>query len=302
MTALAAPAPVPPVDAAARAEIESAIALEQAGRYGEAVERLSHALAAKVLSDADSARALFDRGLAYDGLGNMRAAVADYSAALRRDPSLSPALNNRADALRRAGRLAEAKRDYWAALKCPGGAREYPYYGLGLVAQQEGDREAARGFFQQALAANPNFALAAQSLAAVMDSSGARLIPAKTQSGLRLSLGDDHALLTSAAQPAEPLAPTFVAKPETAPPGTPVLVQLGAFQSEAIAHGAWEKISTASGDALRGLTPLVTAVDRPGRERLWRLRTAVAGQPAAQALCSALTQRQLACVVVVRGH
>lgn len=283
MTALAAPAPAPPAETVARSQIESAVTFEKAGRYGEAIAALSSALASKALSDADTARALFDRGLAYDGLGNMRATLADYSAALQRDPSLTAALSNRADTYRRAGHIDEAKRDYWAALKAPAGAREYPYLGLGQIALQEGDTAAARRYFQQALAANPNFAPAAKSLAAVL--------AMKTESGLRPSQEED---VTTA-------APVAVAAPALTPAqgGVHALVQLGAFQSEAIAQGAWVAIAAASGEVLHGLTPLVTPVDAQGK-RLWRLRTAVADKAQAAALCAALTQRQLACVTVRR--
>jgi tetratricopeptide (TPR) repeat protein len=265
---LAAPAPAPSGDAFARGQMESAIALEQSGRYREAVEHLSHAIAAKTLSDADTARALFDRGVAYDGLRNMRAAVADYSAALRLDANLAPALNNRANAFRRAGQLVEAKRDYWAALKCPSVAREYSYNGLGLITVAEGNRDAARGYFQKALAVNPNFAPAAQSLAALMD---------------------------PAAPPETKPAETPAEKPAVATGA--VLVQLGAFQNEAMARAAWDKIAAASEDALRGFTPVTVPVDLPGKGRLWRLRTAVPDITAARKLCLTLLMHRQACVL-----
>jgi len=287
MTALAAPAPAPSGEALARGLMEAAVALEHAGRYGEAVEQLSRAIAAKALSNADTARALFDRGVAYDGLGNMRAAVDDYSAALRRDAGLAPALNNRANAFRRVKRLAEAKRDYWAALKCPSGAREYPYDGLGLLAVAEGNGDAARGYFQKALAANPGFAPAAQSLVALTEPH------LQTDTGLRRSLDDGE---EPAAKPM-PAPPPAVAKPVGKPAGAMTLVQLGAFQNEAAAHTAWDKIAAASEDALRGFTPVTVPVDIPGKGRLWRLRAAVPDAPAARKLCQTLMQHRLACVL-----
>ena len=270
--------------------METAVTLEQSGRYGEAVTLLSRALAAKTLTQTDSARALFDRGLAYDSLGNMRAAEADYSAALNLDASLAPALSNRADTYRRSGRLAEAKRDYWAALKLPASAHEYPYYGLGLIAEEEGDGAAAHAFFQQAVAANPNFSPAVKRLAAAL--------AVKTESGLRPSQVEGPGLASVAPLPA--VAPAAVAPAAAPVHGNGVQVQLGAFQSEDIARAAWTEISAASGVALRGSSPQVSPVDRAGKPRLWRLRTAVADRAQASALCSALTQRQLACVAVWR--
>ncbi len=289
MTALAAPLPAPSGEALARGQMEAAIALEQAGRYGEAIEQLSRVIAAKALSDADSARALFDRGVAYDGLGNMRAAVADYSAALRRDGGLAPALNNRANAFRRAGRLGEAKRDYWAALKCPSGAREYPYNDLGLIAVAEGNQEAARGYFQKALAANPSFAPAAQSLTALLEPH------LQTDTGLRRGRddGDEPAAKAVAPPPVAQMVVPAVQKPA----GKGVLIQLGAFQDDAAAHTAWDKIAAASEDALRGFTPVIVPVDVPSKGRLWRLRAAVSDTPAARKLCQTLTQHHLVCVL-----
>jgi tetratricopeptide (TPR) repeat protein len=278
MTALAAPAPAPPAERIARGQIESAVALVQVGRYGEAIESLSQALASNALTPADTARAHFDRGLAYDGLGNMRAALADYGAALRLDPLLAPALNNRADALRRAGRFEAAKRDYAAALKCPGVTREFAFYGLGLIAEQQGDGDGARGHFQRALAANPDFAPAAEKLA--------KLIPAKAEAGL-LPLRKKGRAGFAAAEPVT-----------AGPDANAVLVQLGACQTEAIAHAAWNKIAAASGDALLGRKPIAVPVDRAGKPRLWRLRTAVPDRRAAETLCSTLAQRQFDCVLV----
>lgn len=277
MTALTAPAPAPSADAVARAELETAVALERVGRYSDAIKPLSRAIDSNALSDADRARALFDRALAYDWLGRMPAAVADYTAALQIEPGLAPALNNRADLYRRAGQLAEAKRDYEAALKCPNGAREHPLYGLGLVAREEGDAAAADAYFQQALAANPGFAPAAAAMPVRM-----------TETGLR---------------PSQDVGPPPVtqAVPSVSPPvnGKGTLVQLGAYQSEALARGAWDLITGVSGESLRALTPVVTPVDVAGK-RLWRLRAAVADKPQASALCAALTQRQLACITVRR--
>jgi tetratricopeptide (TPR) repeat protein len=204
---------------------------------------------------------------------------------LRLDPSLAPALNNRADVFRRAGRLDAAQRDYAAALKCPGASKEYAYYGLGQIARQRGDARTAGAYFQRALAANPDFMLAAEGLTEVLP---------KTESGLRPSQDDGGVLPAAAEMPA--------VKPETAmaePSGArTVLVQLGAFQTEASAHIAWDKTAAASGDALHGLTAISVPVDSAGKPRLWRLRTSVASRRAAESLCSALTRRQLACVLV----
>lgn len=137
------------------------------GRNRLAIEELSQVVVSKALSRPDQVRALYDRGVAYDSIGDTRAALNDYGAALKLDPRFAPALNNRANAYRRMGRLAEARRDYLAALAAPGAAREYAYFGLGQIAELRGDATAARGAYHKALAANPAFAQAALSIVAL---------------------------------------------------------------------------------------------------------------------------------------
>lgn len=269
LPALAAPAPAPSDEAVARRQMESAIALQAAGRYGEAVQQLSQAIAGGALVPADLARAYYDRGVAQDGAGNLTAAVADYDEAIQRDPALAPAYNNRANVWRRTGRIADAKRDYHTALNCPGAAREYSLFGLGLIARAEGDESAAADFFRKALEANPAFAPATQALTA--------LRPPPQRSNDQIN------------------APTG-AKPEV-PSDSGVLVQLGAFGSEALARDAWPAIAARDG-ALRGQVPIIVPADVPAKGRFWRLRAAAAGKKEAQALCAALARQKQACIVV----
>ena len=117
------------------------------------------------LSKADRVRATFDRGVALDALERTGEAISEYSAALKLDAGFAPALNNRANAYRRLGKLADAKRDYMAALASANSSREYPYYGLGRIAEAEGDNNTARKYYVEALAANPGYVPASQSLA-----------------------------------------------------------------------------------------------------------------------------------------
>lgn len=293
MTALAAPAPPPTAEALARAVLEQGATFVQSGRYSEAVDELSHAIATRALSPADTARALFDRGVAQDGLGNMRAAISDYTAALSFDAELAPALNNRGNALRRTGQFAEAKHDYLAALNCPGVTPEYPYYGLGLIALQQGDGQLARGYFGKALAANPSYLPAAQGLSDLAARSIEAQSISKTSTGLR-RLADDNPAIAEA--PVEKRMPRMKsARPVSQ--GKDALVQVGAFQTAAMALDAWDKIAAVSGDALQGLTPFTATVDVPGKGRLWRLRTAVSDPPAAKKLCQTLAQHRQACLL-----
>jgi len=156
--------PLPDAALRSRQLMTNAVSHQNTGRNQLAIEELSQVVAWKALSPADLARALYDRGVAYDSLGDTRAAIGDYSAALVLDKRFAAAFNNRANAYRRLGRATEAKRDYLAALACPGGAREYAHYGLGQIAETRGDMGMARDEYHKALSANPSFAPAALGL------------------------------------------------------------------------------------------------------------------------------------------
>lgn len=260
----------------------------QAGRNVDAVAWLTKAISAHALKPEDAARALFDRGVAHDAMRDTQSAIADYSAALAINPAFSAALNNRANAFRRAGKFKDAKRDYLAALNSLEAKRQYSYYGLGLIAGQEGDPDGARLYFQKALAEDSGFSLAAEALAALSHEA----LPVK---------------LVVVSQPERP--PTVERSREAARIG-PVLrptinetgramVQLGAFRDEASAVAGWNKVVTASGGALDGLRPVIVSVELPGRGRFWRLRAAVGEVAAAKKLCKRLNELRLSCMQVL---
>ncbi|HEY0282761.1 MAG TPA: tetratricopeptide repeat protein [Rhizomicrobium sp.] len=310
--------------AKARQLMNSGIAHERLGRHEEALADFTAALKLKALSPPDRVRAVFDRGVALDVLGRTKDAIRDYSEAIRLDGRFAPALSNRANAYRRLDRLAEAKRDYLAALSADNNAREYPYYGLGQIAEKLGDAETARDYYRKALTANPGYALAAQSLAALNHAQQAPSVqrppPAEPQpnrpaakmaveTASYVHLPGPAARQTPPKSPpvriterdvaALPLRQAIVEgrpKPAADPPGA--LIQLGAFRDEASARGGWNKIVGASEGVLQGKSPLLEPVDLPGKGRLWRLRTAAGDKSDARRLCAALAAKELACMVV----
>src|SRR4029077_8976912 len=79
--------------------------------------------------------------------------------------------NNRANALRRLGRLSAARSDYEASMRIGNPHPEYPDYGMGQIAEALGQPAAAVEYYRSALAANPQFALAEDRLIA-MDAGG----------------------------------------------------------------------------------------------------------------------------------
>ncbi len=152
--------------------LNRALAREQMGRRRDALADFNDALTLDALPDDERARAFFDRGVTLDELGRTSEAVADYSAALKITTSFAPALNNRANAERRLNHLPEAKADYQAALAAGDKEKEYPYFGLGQIAEIEGDIKNAAEDYRMALAANGNYILASQRLSALATQPG----------------------------------------------------------------------------------------------------------------------------------
>jgi tetratricopeptide (TPR) repeat protein len=255
--------------------LNRALAREQQGSRRDAFADFNAAIGADVLAPQELSQAYFDRGVTLDELGRTDEAIADYSAALKIASAFAPALNNRANAERRLGRLPEAKADYEASLAADNPQKEYPYYGLGEVAQAQGDVAGAADNYRKALAANGNYRLAALRLAAL----GAPAAP-QTQ------------LVTASYQPPD-LRPAILDPAKQAPHGA---IQLGAYRDEAQATDSWNKMTASAAGALDGLSPHIVAAEIPGKGKFYRLRAGPVGDAAS--LCAKLTARKLACIPV----
>ncbi|MEO0680495.1 MAG: SPOR domain-containing protein, partial [Pseudomonadota bacterium] len=73
-------------------------------------------------------------------------------------------------------------------------------------------------------------------------------------------------------------------------------IQLGAFNTEAIARDQWRRHAARNADLLSGLSHAVTTVQSGGRT-LYRLRAGpMASRARAQELCAALKARGDACI------
>lgn len=283
----------PQTDGAARAlhQFEAGIEQQRAGHLREAVALLTAAIDSQRLEGDNRIRAIFDRGVAYDGLGNISSAIADYSLALRFAPSFAAALNNRANAYRRQGRLGEAWQDYSAALASPGVVKQYPYYGLGALAASKGNREDARKYFKLALVEDPKFSLALDGLAALDRGSHTTSFAAGFKSSERLQLRPAISDMVGGRN--------ISGMAGAAPAGRRSFkVQLGAFRNEGAAKAGWSQIATASDGVLAGLNPYIVTVTLPGKGQFWRLRTEVASMQAARKLCVKLADRGLPCLLV----
>jgi tetratricopeptide (TPR) repeat protein len=292
----------------ARLIADRGFALNLGGDTDGALADLTQALDAKSLTTQEQARLYLERGLILDSLNRLDNAVGDYSAALRLAPNSAPALNNRANVFRRQNRFEDARRDYLASLAADNPAPEYPYYGLGQVAESEGKPDQARNFYARALAANPGYSLAAERVAALGGAAPqTQAITLKPPKGVSAEdapvvLHPPAAKPTAAparaqAQPRKPAAPSH---PEDTVSLRPALdnpageqAQLGAWRSEGEAAAGWRRALTQANGALGEFSPHIVAVDLPGRGRFYRLRVVTLD---AKHLCATLTNQGVACI------
>ncbi|HEY2069928.1 MAG TPA: tetratricopeptide repeat protein [Rhizomicrobium sp.] len=284
--------------------LNRALAREELGRRRDALSDFDDAIALKALPEDELSRAWFDRGVTLDELGRTDEAIGDYSAALKLAPQFAPALNNRANAERRLGRLPEAKADYQAALAANDKEKEYPYYGLGQIAEAEGNAKDAAEDYRMALAANGQYTLAAQRLAALGTQPGKIDLQPPTVSA--------PPVVTASYEAPPDLRPAILGRSEKksvapkhvtpklalveAASGGGTQIQLGAFRDETSATTGWKDLIAKSDGALDGLTPQVVVADIPGKGRFYRLRTTVSDD--ASGFCAKLTAKKLACLPV----
>ncbi|HXC56330.1 MAG TPA: tetratricopeptide repeat protein [Rhizomicrobium sp.] len=288
----------------ARVLVDRGMAHEMLGERDGALADFTEAIDARILPPDEEVRVFYNRGVTLDELGRTDDAIGDYSAAIHLDPHQAAALNNRGNAWRRLGKLAEARADYTASIAAGNPRLEYPNYGLGQIAEAQGQADAARVYYRAALAANAQFVLAAERLRVLGSPApggdAAPVVlrpPAQAEVHLRPPGQAEIHLRPPRAPHVPPVAPAAALdlKPalnEGGPTGR--MVQLGAWRSQDEAAIAWSRIARASGSALAGLSPQIVAVDIPGKGRYYRLRTG----PADPALCATLRAGGVACMMV----
>ena len=280
----------------ARILIRRGLAREVLGERADALVDFNDAISAAALGTEEQASALYDRGVTLDELNRTEDAIADYTAALKLAPKLAAAFNNRGNALRRLGRLAEAERDYEASMDAGNPHPEYPEYGMGQIAEALGQPSAAREYYHSALAANPQFTLAADRLEA-MDGSAAAAPSASPLVLTKPGSADPPAATVPALSSVAGTAPVLKPAISDAPREGSRSVQLGAFRSEAEANSAWANIERNAGDVLASAAPLIVPVDIPGKGRWYRLRVGKLEMAVATQLCTSLKNKGIACLV-----
>ena len=282
--------------------LDRGLAHEMLGEHDAALVDFTESVEARALTKPEQARAFYDRGVTLDEMTRTEDALGDYAAAIKLVPNFAAALNNRANVYRRMGKLDAAQADYQASIQAGNAHPEYPNYGLGQVAEAVGNPDAARAYYQAALTANPQFALAHDRLAALgggadaiiqlKDPSAIQLKPPAIRRLPQVQPAYAQASAPPGLKPALNEAVNSAAPPQPAPASAGT-IQLGAWRSQAEAANAWSRIARDSGSDLAGLAPQVVAVDLPGKGRYWRLRTD--GGPE---LCRSLTAKGLSCLVV----
>jgi tetratricopeptide (TPR) repeat protein len=271
--------------------------------------------------------------LTLDGQGRLEAAVGDYTAALSLEPRATYALNNRANVYRRQNRYAEARRDYAAALEAGTPNPQYPWYGLGQIAEAENDPQTARTLYYRVLTADPSFQLARERLLALAaltkDSVGLAADvgpiimqppPSRDESTivLRAPPKAESVTVVAVSSPGRVRAASFqnvqMPRPRSGAPvpapgrGAPLrpaivesgearaLVQLGAWRSEAEARQGWALAQTAAEGLLEAVEPFIVRVELPKRGSFYRLR--VQARDGSAAFCAALKKKGVSCILV----
>jgi tetratricopeptide (TPR) repeat protein len=295
-----------------RLVLDRGLANQLRGNSDAALGDFTEAINGHGLSVPEQARAFLERGLVLDGLNRLNDAIGDYGAVLRLTPGAPTALNNRANVFRRQNRFEDARRDYLASLASDNPAPEYPYFGLGQIAEREGKSEEAKSFYVRALAANPGYALAAQRLTALGGNPPAPdVITLRPPSGVITQNAEIALHLPAAKKPSlkeaeasstikpasysgrapEPDLRPALDNPVKEPAGQQV--QLGAWRQEDEAAAGWNKALKMADGALAGFSPHIVAADLPGKGRYYRLRVVT---PDGRQLCALLTAKGMDCI------
>lgn len=281
------------------------------GDTEDALADLTAAINVHSLTNQEQSRAYLERGLILDEMNRLDDAIGDYGAALRLTPNSASALNNRANAYRRQNRFDDARRDYLASLAAGNPAPEYPYYGLGQIAEREGKPAEAKSFYARAVAANPDYELASERLAALGGIPGSST-PIVLKPPADISTAENAPVVLRPPKPenAPALSRPAPAAKQADYPGRdgqaslrPALdahddkpageeVQLGAWRQEAEAAAGWKRALAMAGGVLAGLSPHIVEVDLPGKGHYYRLRVTV---PDGKHLCAALVAEGMEC-------
>ncbi len=147
--------------------LNRALAYQQQNKQTEAIDDYTAALALDAMSADLRATALYNRGLSQQKLVLMTLAIEDFTSALMLNPSFAHAFYSRGNALRESGQLLFALSDFARALKFNHPDPVRVYFSQAQTYELLQRPIDARRSLEAALAANPNFVLAKDKLAAL---------------------------------------------------------------------------------------------------------------------------------------
>jgi len=140
-------------------------ALADIGRCLSGLQRFAEAESAlrRALEGLDDANTHFDLGVALDRRGRLPEAIAEYQAALERNPNHKDALNYLGVSFVRQGRLEEAAEQFERLIASDPDSAD-AHTNLGVVFLTQGARDKAASEFRAALQLSPDHALAREGL------------------------------------------------------------------------------------------------------------------------------------------
>ena len=154
-------------DALANAFYNRGLAYQRLGQGSNAADDYTAALNLDAMPTQLRARLLYNRGLSQQQLGHATLAIEDYTSALLIDGSFSYAYLARANALRESGQYLFSISDYERATKYQHPDMEQVYYGEGLTYEALNRLADAKRFYQKAMTLKPDFAAASSRLTAL---------------------------------------------------------------------------------------------------------------------------------------
>jgi tetratricopeptide (TPR) repeat protein len=127
------------------------------GKGDAAIAACTRAIASGRSKGSDQAINFYNRGLDYYAKGDHAREIADFEAAIRMDPKMFDAYDDRGNVYYSERDYGRAVADYSVAIKLnPGDARAY--YNRGIASKDQGDRERAFADFTSAIRLDPRHA------------------------------------------------------------------------------------------------------------------------------------------------
>jgi lipoprotein NlpI len=141
------------------------LAYQALGQLDQARGDYTRAIKMQVLKDSILKAVYYNRGLVHDGLKRPNAALADFTSAIEKSPKFSPAYHNLGNVLRKMGKNKRAIQNFLKSLELGNPQPYLTYMGLALAYEGIGRKKAAITSLKYALDLRPRFKQARDMLA-----------------------------------------------------------------------------------------------------------------------------------------